>query len=250
MKHLLLFILFLLIYNPSIAQEKELTPAQIKAKERFEAAKQHFLNDEHEHVINYYDSILKKYAYTDLETYKMANESYSKLALINTEDSEAYVNLAEGAYNQALKWFGKMQVEEKWDSLKIEVNQKANLTNTSYTKPDFPGGMTAFYKYIRKELKYPQEAVEMGIEGRVHVTFIVNKDGSIDAINALNAVRGGCTEEAIRVISNASNFIPGKRDGKPVYIRIRIPVLFSLVDEVSEESKSEKRRKRRKKKRG
>lgn len=237
-----------MIYSSSVAQEKELTPKQIKAKKRFETTKRHFLNSEYTRVIAYYDSILKKQVYTHFETYKMANESYSQLALTHSEDSETYSNLAEEAFNQAQKWFGKMQVADRWDSLKIELNQQEQVGKDSYQKPDFPGGMSAFYEYIRQELKYPQEAKEMGITGKVYVVFMVNKDGSIDAVNAINKLGGGCEEEAVRVITNAPHFIPGQRGGEPTYVRMRLPLVFDLIEEAS--SGKTKKQKRKKRKRG
>lgn len=235
-----------MIYSSSAAQEKELTPKQIEAKKRFENTKRHFLNSEYTRVIAYYDSILKKQIYTHFETYKMANESYSRLALTHSEDSEMYLNLAEEAFNQAQKWFGKMQVADRWDSLKIELSQPVQVGKVSYQKPDFPGGMSAFYEYIRQELKYPQEAKEMGITGKVYVVFIVNNDGSVDAVNAINKLGGGCEQEAVRVITNAPHFIPGQRGGKPTYVRMRLPLVFDL--EATSSGKTKKQKRKRKKK--
>ncbi|OEK00545.1 hypothetical protein BFP97_03055 [Roseivirga sp. 4D4] len=247
MKSFLITLTSLIICSTSFAQEKELTPQQIRSIKRFENAKQQFLDRDYNYVVTYYDSIMAEYAYTRLATYKMASESYEQLAIMQPDSSLTYSNLAKDVYNEAEKWYGKMQLADKWDALKIEINEESQSEGESYQKPNFPGGMSAFYEYVRQALQYPQEAKEIGIEGRVNVVFVVNKDGSIDAVNALNHLGGGCKDEAVRVVANAPNFIPARRDGKPAYTQMQLPVLFSLIEDTpTKETKKEKRRRRRK----
>ncbi len=90
------------------------------------------------------------------------------------------------------------------------------------------GGMSAWNEYLQKNLKYPTQARRMGIEGTVIVVFIVNVDGSIQDLEVLRSVGGGCDQEAIRVIKNAPLWEPGKQRGKPVRVRMRMPVRFKL----------------------
>ncbi|MEQ9577833.1 MAG: energy transducer TonB [Marinoscillum sp.] len=240
MRYLIHFFLFLLVCNLSVAQDYEPTPEQIEAKKRFENAKQQFLNNQFAYVLDYYDSILSEQSYTRFETYKMVNESCSRLAVINSEDSALYLNLAEEAYNEAIKWYGKMHVEERWDSLKIEINKEPEVFKIVDQQPEFPGGMAAFYKYVGQEMKYPEEARRMGVEGRVYVQFVINKDGSVDAVNAVKGIGGGCDEEAVRVIANAPDFIPGKQEGEPVYVRMVMPVIFKLAGKPSKKKKKKR----------
>lgn len=242
MRHLLIFLIALFVYPSTFAQDEKLTPQQIRSVKRFENAKRQFLDRDYNYVVTYYDSIMAEYAYTRLVTYKMASESYKQLAITQPDSSLTYSNLAKDVYNEAEKWYGKMQLSDKWDSLKIEINEESKAEKGSYQKPDFPGGMSAFYEYIRKYLVYPQQAKDVGIEGRVNVVFVVNKDGSIEAVNALNYLGGGCDEEAVRVVTNAPNFIPARRDGKPDYTHMQLPVLFSLIEDTPKETKKEKRR--------
>jgi protein TonB len=91
-----------------------------------------------------------------------------------------------------------------------------------------PGGYDAFYKYIADNLKYPAQARRMGIEGRVYVQFVVDKDGTLTEVQAVKGIGAGCDEEAVRVIKNAPKWSPPKQRGKPVKQRIVVPIVFQL----------------------
>ena len=95
-------------------------------------------------------------------------------------------------------------------------------------QPGFPGGMPAFYEYVSKNLKYPNQARRMGIEGRVFVQFVVGKNGSITDVTAIKGIGAGCDEEAVRVIKSSPNWSPGKQRGKPVKVRMILPITFKL----------------------
>jgi protein TonB len=94
--------------------------------------------------------------------------------------------------------------------------------------PEFPGGMEAWNKYLSSNLKYPTQARRMGVEGTVYVVFVVNTDGSIQDVELLRGIGGGCDEEALRVVSNAPKWTPGKQRGRPVRVRMRLPIRFKL----------------------
>ena len=90
------------------------------------------------------------------------------------------------------------------------------------------GGMPAFYKYVGSKMKYPSQAKRMGIEGKVFVQFVVDKDGSLTNVEAVRGIGGGCDEEAVRIIKNSPKWKPGKQRGRPVKVRMVIPVVFKL----------------------
>lgn len=96
------------------------------------------------------------------------------------------------------------------------------------TKPEPNGGITSFYKAIGQKLKYPRLAKRQGIEGRVITQFVVDKDGSLTDIKILKGIGGGCDEEAIRVLQAAAKWSPGKQRGRPVKVRMIIPIVFQL----------------------
>lgn len=95
-------------------------------------------------------------------------------------------------------------------------------------QPTPDGGMPAFYDFVRKNLKYPSQARRMGIEGKVFVQFVVDKDGTITDVQAIKGIGAGCDEEAIRVLSKHPKWKPGKQRGRPVRVRMVIPITFKL----------------------
>jgi protein TonB len=94
--------------------------------------------------------------------------------------------------------------------------------------PEFPGGMDALYKYLAENIKYPQLARDNGITGKVFVTFVVERDGSIANVKLLRDIGGGCGAEAIRVVKSMPKWNPGKQRGKAVRVQFNLPVNFTL----------------------
>ena len=90
------------------------------------------------------------------------------------------------------------------------------------------GGFEGFYKYVGEKMKYPAQARRMGIEGRVFVEFIINKDGSLTEIKFIKGIGAGCDEEAVRVIQSAPAWNPAKQRGKAVKQRYTLPIIFKL----------------------
>jgi TonB family protein len=106
-------------------------------------------------------------------------------------------------------------------------------------QPSFEGGMDAFYRYIASEMKYPLQARQQGIEGRIFVQFVVEKDGSLSDVQAIKGIGSGCDDEAVRVIQNAPSFKPGKQRGKPVRVRMVMPITFKLDGQQTDEANSQ-----------
>jgi periplasmic protein TonB len=94
--------------------------------------------------------------------------------------------------------------------------------------PAYPGGEAELYKFLAENIKYPQMAKESGIQGRVFVTFVVERDGSVTDVRVLRGIGGGCDEEAIRVVQNMPKWTPGKQRGKSVRVQYNLPVKFTL----------------------
>ncbi|WP_052323403.1 energy transducer TonB [Flexithrix dorotheae] len=89
-------------------------------------------------------------------------------------------------------------------------------------------GWSKFYKYIKKTIKYPNQARKIGVEGKVYVQFIVNTDGTLSDIHILRGIGAGCDEEAIRILENSPKWNPGKQRGRPVRQRMVFPLHFKL----------------------
>ena len=94
--------------------------------------------------------------------------------------------------------------------------------------PKFPGGDAAMMEFLRNTVKYPEEAMKNGIQGRVVVQFIIEKDGSISEAKVIKKVNEQLDAEALRVVGEMPNWTPGKQKGKEVRVKFTLPVTFRL----------------------
>ncbi len=97
--------------------------------------------------------------------------------------------------------------------------------------PLFNQGKDELYSYLGKNIKYPDEAKEKGIQGTVYVTFVVEKNGSITNVKILRGIGAGCDEEAVRVVKSMPKWTPGYQDGKPVRVVFNLPIKYKLSKE-------------------
>ncbi len=95
-------------------------------------------------------------------------------------------------------------------------------------QPEPKGGMGAFYEYLGKNIRYPEQARRMGVEGRVFVEFVVDKDGALTNVKVVKGIGAGCDEEAVRIVKSAPNWTPGRQRGRPVKVKMTVPVFFKL----------------------
>ena len=95
-------------------------------------------------------------------------------------------------------------------------------------QPEPPNGMPEFYQFIGNNIKYPSEARKAGVEGKVFVQFVVNKYGELTDIKTLKGIGKGCDEEAMRVVEESPAWNPGITNGKPVNVRMVMPITFKL----------------------
>ena len=115
-----------------------------------------------------------------------------------------------------------VKIEEEEEVAEEEIFQVVE------NDPEFPGGVEAMYTYLAQNIKYPQLARENNITGRVYVTFVVEKDGSVTNVRVLRDIGGGCGAEAVRIVKAMPKWTPGKQRGKAVRVQYNLPVNFSL----------------------
>ena len=96
--------------------------------------------------------------------------------------------------------------------------------------PEFPGGDGAFNKYLSTHIRYPNIAKENGVQGRVFIQFIVERDGSLTDLKALHDPGNGLGDEAMRVLKTMPHWKPGIQNGKAVRVQFTVPVNFSLAE--------------------
>jgi protein TonB len=94
--------------------------------------------------------------------------------------------------------------------------------------PQFPGGQAALLEYLAKNIKYPVVAEENGVQGRVIVTFVVERDGSITDVRVVKSVDPSLDKEAARVVKSMPKWQPGKQNGSAVRVKYTVPVTFRL----------------------
>ena len=115
----------------------------------------------------------------------------------------------------------------------VETSETNNeVTEKIYTwaeeMPNFPGGDSELMKFFSQNLVYPEIAKRAGVEGKVILSFIVDKNGNIVDVKVAKSIGAGCDEEAMRVLKIMSRWIPGKQNGNPVVTRMNLPVVFKL----------------------
>ncbi|SMC84529.1 energy transducer TonB [Pedobacter africanus] len=96
-------------------------------------------------------------------------------------------------------------------------------------QPDFPGGMDKFYKYLSKAIRFPAAAQEANISGKVFLSFIIEKNGTLTDIKVERKLGYGTDEEAVRVLTGSPKWMPGIQNGKAVRVKYNIPINFSLA---------------------
>jgi TonB family protein len=99
--------------------------------------------------------------------------------------------------------------------------------------PEFKGGLEAFGKFLATNMKYPKAARDNNVQGRVIITFVVEKDGSLSNMKVVRGIGSGCDEEAVRVLSISPAWKPGIQNGKPVKVQYSVPISFTLADDKS-----------------
>ena len=106
------------------------------------------------------------------------------------------------------------------------MSQKFAVTydTTSVKKPEFPGGLTEFYKFVGNNFKMPLEASKSKVNGKVDLSFSVEKDGTLSDFKIEKDLGFGLGDEAIRVLKISPKWIPGSKDGEAVKVSYSLPI--------------------------
>jgi TonB family protein len=113
--------------------------------------------------------------------------------------------------------------------LHAQDNEKSDKVYTNVDElPEFPGGIESFKKFVTSEIVYPSDAKKEGIQGKVFISFTVNKNGAVIDAKIAKGVHGLLDKEALRVIENMPEWTPGKYKGEIVNVRYTVPVQFAL----------------------
>ena len=110
----------------------------------------------------------------------------------------------------------------------VPITKDSIVLRTVEKLPEFPGGIVQFMKWLTRNLRYPPTAQSQRIQGKVVISFIVNKDGSIASPTIVRSIDPLLDREALRVIKMMPSWKPGLQDGEPCRTMIAIPVNFQL----------------------
>ncbi len=207
-------------------------------------------------IVKYYDADWKELTSNiEAKYYRIINEINDSTFLIKNYYIDGKIQM-EGTYKTAQGkirhgkftfWFNNGQIMEKgeynngnksgswrkyYENGAFRSERIYSDTPKIFTKveqmPEFPGGQDSLYKYIAHNIYYPPVAKDNKIEGTIYIKFVINADGSISDVTLLKGIGGGCDEEAIKVIKNMPNWIPGTQENKPVKVQFEIPLSFRL----------------------
>ena len=118
------------------------------------------------------------------------------------------------------------------DTAGLNIGDVSLVGYVQETDPEFPGGYEALLKFIQDNLHYPKKALQKRIEGRVYVTFVVERDGTITNPRILRDIGGGCGAEAIRLVKKMPKWLPGRQlDTVVVRVQYNLPIEFKLPEE-------------------
>ena len=137
--------------------------------------------------------------------------------VIEEEDIELDVEITEDLAIEEIVY--EEPEEEETDEIFVFVEDR----------PEPIGGYEALYGYINKNIQYPRQATRMGIEGKVYVSFVVERNGTVSDVKIIKGIGGGCDKEAVRVLAGCPiKWTPGKQRGKPVRTHFSINIRFTL----------------------
>ncbi len=135
-------------------------------------------------------------------------------------ETTATVEIQEQSTEEAIE-FTPMDVQE-------EEEAEEEIFQVVEKMASFPGGNAKLMEFLRKELVYPQIAIDNNVQGRVFVQFVVNRDGSIQDVKVTRGVDPILDEEAIRVVKKMPKWVPAEQRGKTVRSRFTLPVMFKF----------------------
>lgn len=151
-------------------------------------------------------------------------------------NSKAIVSVSLDGYVTVERSVTNLQSVPK---ITLRARSKSNPSEQVFTivehMPKFPGGEGQLMEFLSKNLVYPKEAKESGIQGRVIVQFVVEKDGAISNVNVVRGIEETLNAEAIRVVKMSPKWIPGTQRDVPVAVKYTVPVAFRINGKDSEE---------------
>ena len=205
-------------------QAVELAKLQEKKKEA-KVEKKEIIKTEPEKVVEQVKSSVKFTAPVIKKDEEVKEEDEIKLDEVEKSDK------AVGAFNVQGNDEGGGEVLKAKEEIKAPEPPKVEeekVFDVVEQMPSFPGGNTALMKFLNENIHYPVVAQENGVQGRVVVSFVVERDGHITDVQIARSVDPSLDKEAQRVVKSMPKWIPGKQNGSAVRVKFNVPVSFRL----------------------
>ena len=208
-------------------QAVELAKLNTEKKKEAKVEKKEIIRQEPEKVVEQVKSSVKFTAPIIKKDEEVKEEDEIKLDEVQKSDKAVGAFTVEGndeVGGSVLKAKEDIQAPEP----PKHVVEETKIFTIVEQMPMFPGGDGALMGYLRDNIHYPTVAAENGVQGRVVVGFVVERDGSITDVNILRSVDPSLDREAMRVVKSMPRWTPGKQNGSAVRVKYQVPVTFRL----------------------
>ena len=163
-----------------------------------------------------------------------ASQKVTEIAIVDEPVHKNEIKTQEEKYSSEAQSDAKKR-NQVTEEVKVAFEPKAKPKNDQTVnmamveqKATFPGGDAALYKWLSTQINYPADAAEAGITGRVIVSFVIEKDGSISNARVVRSIHPSLDAEAIRIVKKMPKWIPGKNNGQTVRVEYILPISFKL----------------------
>lgn len=163
-----------------------------------------------------------------------ASQKVTEIAIVDEPAHKNEIKSQEEKYSSEAQSDAKKR-NQVIEEVKVAFEPKAKPQNDHIIdmamveqKPSFPGGDAALYKWLSNQIMYPSDASEAGIQGKVIVSFVIEKDGSISLAQVVRKKHPSLDAEALRVVKKMPKWTPGRNNGQTVRVKYNLPVTFKL----------------------
>lgn len=171
---------------------------------------------------------LYTYIYFNKKDYLKAKKHMTSYFDVASEDHSDYRKMISLLAETKSKAKEIMQQRENIAKTNPEANEESEVYTMVEKPAQFKGGMGEFIRWLQANLTYPDEAIKMGVTGKVFVQFVVNSDGSLSDVKMIKGIGFGCNDEALRIMNMCPDWIPAEQRGIAVRHRLIIPISFNL----------------------
>lgn len=121
-----------------------------------------------------------------------------------------------------------LKYQKETDEFLERMKTDSLIDTVNYTEPVFMNGKIDLYKFISSNIEFTQEAIENGIQGKVYVSFIIQKDGTVTNVNVIRGIDKNLDKIAVRIVRYTNKWNPASKNGKPIQSYLTIPISFRL----------------------